>query len=549
MNQLFEEYNTYKELISMKEKLNKELLKLSGTRDETSIKQINTIAKELSQVNEKIAQYNIDSLTKISSYFSCKDSFDKVCKDIKAIEELSKESTKEKEIIPSAEGRNKKIDKELSEEYKSLVEYKKKLQSNFSKYYNDIKNITTVVNNTQTKEKISPVQAQVEYVLPKIKGYEDLTIDEKIKETKDRLERIFATSLLPNQGKKIIVTYNGDKKTIPRKYQGYFNETMKELRLLERNKTNNLTSPSQTNEQQLAAKPVIQHTVDQQVLSSSVTSSPQPAAKPIIQYTVNPKTLSSGITSSPQPLTGAVGNENIYQDIFNYKKYTPKEFASSEDQKLFEELFKKCPEEKKEEIYDKLFSKEAIARRNQLVNSLTKQIELEPTFRQTVTIAKSYITTVSKKLVDKVKSIGLNIKNKSEKIKEQASDIKYEVINRTIRFKENTCQKVNETKNKICDISKENARNLQFAFAEIKEEMQKRQEKRKYTKDDLFEIIAKLQEENRLKEREINLYKAKIKVLKQNSRGGYVATSIITIIGILILSGTIFTIIGRLLNH
>ena len=79
--------------------------------------------------------------------------------------------------------------------------------------------------------------------------------------------------------------------------------------------------------------------------------------------------------------------------------------------------------------------------------------------------------------------------------------------------------------------------------------MQKRQEKRKYTKDDLFEIIANLQEENRLKKREINLYKAKIKELEQNSRGGYVATSITTIIGILILSGTIFTIIGRLLNH
>lgn len=506
MNQLFEEYNTYKELISMKEKLNKELLKLSGTRDETSIKQINTIAKELSQVNEKIAQYNIDSLTKISSYFSCKDSFDKVCKDIKAIEELSKESTKEKEIIPSAEGRNKKIDKELSEEYKSLVEYKKKLQSNFSKYYNDIKNITTVVNNTQTKEKISPVQAQVEYVLPKIKGYEDLTIDEKIKETKDRLERIFATSLLPNQGKKIIVTYNGDKKTIPRKYQGYFNETMKELRLLEGNKANNLTSQSQANEPQLVVEPLI--SLD-------------------IPYTVDKKTLSSGVTS---PVSS-------------------KEFTSEEDQKLFEDLFHNCPEEKKEEIYDKLFSKEAIARRNQLVSSLTKQIELEPTFRQTVTIAKSYITTVSKKLVDKVKSIGLNIKNKSEKIKEQASDIKYEVINRAIRFKENTCQKVNETKSKICDISKENARNLQFAFSEIRKEMQEHKEKRKYSKDDLLEIIKKLQKENMDKEREINLYNAKIKVLKQNSRGGYVATSIITIIGILILSGTIFTIIGRLLNH
>lgn len=506
MNQLFEEYNTYKELISMKEKLNKELLKLSGTRDETSIKQINTIAKELSQVNEKIAQYNIDSLTKISSYFSCKDSFDKVCKDIKAIEELSKESTKEKEIIPSAEGRNKKIDKELSEEYKSLVEYKKKLQSTFSKYYNDIKDITTVVNNTQTKEKLPPVQAQVEYVLPKIKGYEDLTIDEKIKETKDRLERIFATSLLPNQGKKIIVTYNGDKKTIPRKYQGYFNETMKELRLLEGNKANNLTSQSQANEPQLVVEPLI--SLD-------------------IPYTVDKKTLSSGVTS---PVSS-------------------KEFTSEEDQKLFEDLFHNCPEEKKEEIYDKLFSKEAIARRNQLVSSLTKQIELEPTFRQTVTIAKSYITTVSKKLVDKVKSIGLNIKNKSEKIKEQASDIKYEVINRAIRFKENTCQKVNETKSKICDISKENARNLQFAFSEIRKEMQEHKEKRKYSKDDLLEIIKKLQKENMDKEREINLYEAKIKALKQNNRGGYVATSIITIIGILILSGTIFTIIGRLLNH
>ena len=128
MNQLFEEYNTYKELISIKGKLNKDLLTLSGKKDETSIKKMNTIAKELSQVNEKIAQYNIDSLTKISSYFSCKDSFDKVCKDIKAIEELSKESTKEKEIVSSAEGRSKRIDKELSKEYKSLVEYKKKLQ-------------------------------------------------------------------------------------------------------------------------------------------------------------------------------------------------------------------------------------------------------------------------------------------------------------------------------------------------------------------------------------------------------------------------------------
>ena len=37
---------------------------------------------------------------------------------------------------------------------------------------------------------------------------------------------------------------------------------MKELRLLERNKANNLTSPSQTNEPQLVAKPIIQYTVN-----------------------------------------------------------------------------------------------------------------------------------------------------------------------------------------------------------------------------------------------------------------------------------------------
>lgn len=528
MNQLFEEYNTYKELISIKGKLNKDLLSLSGKKDETSIKQMNTIAKELSQVNEKIAQYNIDSLTKISSYFSCKDSFDKVCKDIKAIEELSKESNKEKEIISSAEGRRKKIDKELSKEYKALVEYKKKLQSTFSKYYNDIKDITTVVNKSQNKEILPSHQEQIEYVLPKIKGYEDLTTEEKIKETKDRLERIFATSLLPNQGKKIIVTYNGNKKTIPRKYQGYFNETMKELRLLEGTKTNNLTSQSQANEPQLVVEPLI--SLD-------------------IPYTVDKKTLSSGITSPVPSLKGTMGNEKMYQDIFNYKKYTPKEFTSEEDKALFEDLFHNCPEDKKEEIYDKLFSKEAIARRNELISSLTKQIELEPTFRQTVNVTKSYITSVSKKLVSKIKGIGLGIKNKTEKVKEQANSIKYEVISRSVKLKENTCQKVNEAKSKICDISKENVRNLQFTFAEIRKEMQEHKEKRKYSKDDLLEIIEKLQEENRLKEREIKLYKAKIKTLEQNSRGGYVATSIITIIGILILSGTIFTIIGKLLNH
>ena len=124
-------------------------------------------------------------------------------------------------------------------------------------------------------------------------------------------------------------------------------------------------------------------------------------------------------------------------------------------------------------------------------------------------------------------------------------ELKYEIINKTVNLKENTCQKISEGKSKICDISKENLKNIQYVFDDIKREMEERKNKRKFSKDELFEIIEKLLEENANKDREIGIYKAKIRKLEENSRG-YIATGILTIIGVIALATVIFIIVSNI---
>ena len=74
--------------------------------------------------------------------------------------------------------------------------------------------------------------------------------------------------------------------------------------------------------------------------------------------------------------------------------------------------------------------------------------------------------------------------------------------------------------------------------------MEERKNKRKFSKDELFEIIEKLLEENANKDREIGIYKAKIRKLEENSRG-YIATGILTIIGVIALATVIFIIVSN----
>ena len=128
---LAEEYNNYLELISTKEKLNTELLNLSGKKDPDSVKKINDLGAKLGDINNELSKYDNNLLDKVDAYFKEKKEFDRICKEIKAIEDLSKKSIGQKEVVNSAEGRKKKIDKELSYEYTLLAEHKRKLRTTF----------------------------------------------------------------------------------------------------------------------------------------------------------------------------------------------------------------------------------------------------------------------------------------------------------------------------------------------------------------------------------------------------------------------------------
>ena len=102
---LAEEYNNYLELISTKEKLNTELLNLSGKKDPDSVKKINDLGAKLGDINNELSKYDNNLLDKVDAYFKEKKEFDRICKEIKAIEDLSKKSIGQKEVVNSAEGR------------------------------------------------------------------------------------------------------------------------------------------------------------------------------------------------------------------------------------------------------------------------------------------------------------------------------------------------------------------------------------------------------------------------------------------------------------
>lgn len=493
---LLEEYTIYEELISNQKRLSEELLTFSGKTDEESIKRINEIASSLGEVKNKLSNYDLNVVNKFQNYYRIQSAFNTICDDIKAVERLSKKSKGKKLQMHSAEGRKRMIDAELVEDYKALISQKNKIRTSVKKGHTSLIGVTTMMTNNPSIEmsKEESKNEEMTYVLPKIIGYDDLSVEDKIKETKERLQRIFKTSSLPNQGKKIMVTYEGKKYSIPRKYQGIYKETLKELGLLNAKKTRESSE-----------------------LKDIKINDLLPKAK--------------GYTEEMMKSTRV--------------------FQREEDERIFNELFKNCPPKKQDEIYEMLFSKEAIDRKNELLDNLTKQIELEPTLKQRITSGKAFVTKIGKQAKEKLVKIGQKLKEKLDKttssIKENINETKYEIVNKTINFQKNTCQKVSSKKTEICNIAKKDLLAIQIKFHEIKEKMELNREKRKYSKDELFEMIKQLQEENKAKEQEIAKYKSRIKTL-EGSRG-YAAISTLTILGFILLAITIFTIVGKIVNH
>lgn len=511
---LLEEYTIYEELISNQKRLSEELLTFSGKTDEESIKRINEIASSLGEVKNKLSNYDLNVVNKFQNYYRIQRAFNTICDDIKAVERLSKKSKGKKLQMHSAEGRKRMIDAELAEDYKALISQKNKIRTSVKKGHTSLIGVTTMMTNNPSIEmsKEESKNEEMTYVLPKIIGYDDLSVEDKIKETKERLQRIFKTSSLPNQGKKIIVTYESKKYSIPRKYQGIYKETIKELGLLQ-SKITKIEEPK--------------------------IEAPKEELKEVHIHDILPK-------------ASAYGDNIKIEEVNIIKPNKPQRiFQREEDERIFNELFKDCPPKKQEEIYKMLFSKEAIARKNELIGNLTKQIELEPTLKQHITSGKAVVTKVGKQVKEKLVKIGQKLKEKLDKttssIKENINETKYEIVNKTINFQKDTCQKVSSKKTEICNIAKKDLLTIQIKFHEIKEKMELNREKRKYSKDELFEMIKQLQEENKAKEQEIAKYKSRIKTL-EGSRG-YAAISTLTILGFILLAITIFTIVGKIVNH
>lgn len=530
MDKLFEEYNRYEEIIQSKKEKEEELLRLSGDTKEETIKRINEISSSLGKLKEEEDTYNKENIEKIGRYFKMQNDFNRICKDIRAIESLSKKSQKEKIEVYSAEGRKRKIDKSLVEDYQTLVREKNKLRPLIKREYENIKTIKALKTYTTPKEEIIESK-EIEFVLPKIETYDDLSIEDKIKETKKRIERIFNLSTLPNQGKKIIVAYEGKKRPLARKYQGYYKETIKELGLLQRelgllqNKAQKQQSPKEMPEEE-----------EKEIAKS-----------PLVEISKLEKKEETPIQK------------------------TNRWFSSEEDERIFSELFKDCPPVKQDKIYAMLFSKEAIERKNALLESLNKRIEKEPSFTQQVRVAKAKVLSIGKNIKDKLSMIGTKIKDKAAKVSEglksgvevlkekqektkasataKVGDLQYEIVSRTINLKSNTCQKVSGIKTKITSISKKDLLTLQKKFNKIREKLESNKVKRKFSKDELIEAIEMLNKENEKLQEQSKALNEKVRVLSQNSRSGYVATTVITIVGFLLVSSLIFTIVGKIVNH
>lgn len=510
MDKLFEEYNRYVEIIQSKKDKEEELLKLSGNKTANAIQRINEISSSLGKLKEEIDTYNKDNVEKIGKYFKMQNDFNKICKDIRLIESLSKKSQGEKVETHSAEGRKRKIDKSLLEDYQTLVREKNNLRPNIKNEYENIKTIKALRTYSTIEEEIIE-NKETNYVLPKIDTYDDLSIEDKIKQTKDRIERIFNLSTLPNQGKKIIVTYEGKKRPLARKYQGYYKETIKELGLLQSK---------------------LQKETQKEITNS-----------PLVEI------------SKLQQKENAIPK-------------TDRWFSSEQDERIFSELFKDCPVSKQDKIYTMLFSKYAVERKNALLESLNKHIEKEPTFTQQVKVASSKVLTIGKNLKDKLSMIGTKVKDKTVKVSEniksevevfkektksaaanKAKDLEYQIINRTVNLKSNTCQRVSGFKTQITSISKKDLLILQIKFNKLREKLEANKAKRQFSKDELFELVEILRKENEELKQQNKTLSEKVRVLSQNTRSGYVATTVVTIVGFLLLAALIFTIVGKIVNH
>ena len=272
INILEEEYNNYIRLSNEKNNLEASLRNLSGHNDEDSIRRINDISKRLGVINNELSLYNLDVLSNVQNYSNLRNRFNELSRDIKAIEELSKEGKRPNKrvefvTLSSAEGRNKQIDKELASDYIKLSEEKRKIKNELNRIqnilsrYHSLKNKNPNIENKDVIDKKTvPVteekseKEKIREALSNIQRDNNLTLEEKKKLVEEQLNKILEISNLSNQGKKNLVTYAGKKYSIPEDLMGIYRFTYMRLRnidkIIEESNIidNNITVPVETND-------------------------------------------------------------------------------------------------------------------------------------------------------------------------------------------------------------------------------------------------------------------------------------------------------------
>ena len=570
MKNLLDELNEYQVLTSNKDKLNTELLSLSGKNDRESINRINEIGTNLNQINKSLQGYDKEKLDKATKYYETKKEFDRLVGEIQTIEKLSDKSSGEKTEILSSDGRKKYIDNSLLEEYNRLAKEKSELGRKFNSEYKELEGIITLVDDVPTEEEEQVETTNRDYELP-IKSYEDLTPEEKQKELEDRLQRIFNSSKLPNQGKKKIVTYNGNKYTIPKAYKGRFNETVGELNTIKKGMTPKEPEKAETISKPLTPKETFEAKLDEIYAEPTRTAptKPSPAASPLEEE--NPY-IYGHYDPKPKPLTLP---DLISMCEKNKIKLHPvpttfRRKHKVDMKKAFTCIKKKMSLENFKKLLPKVWNIDKqveLAFANMNSRLLDKKIVIkEGTVKfaenviQKYNTAKTHVTNIPKRTKEYIKNKYKDFKNYFREKKEISrlrkeenysrkeamemvygekvdKHLDYRIVNRTAKFKENTCQRINTAKGKIVGTTKAVIDAIKKPFDYLRENM-----KNDIKRQELQAKIEEVRIANRQKE-------AALKRIKVNSNAGYVGTVALTIISVFALAAIIFMGIGSIINR
>ena len=505
MDNLYEEYQNYNKLIETKKNLNDELLSLSGINDEQSISRINEIGGIISGINDELKLYNEENVKRVQEYFKGLEDVKRVTDEIQTIEKLSKKSKGDKIETLSSEGRKKYIDKQLVEEYNQLAKIKKELRQKNLQSYRSLKDMASII--IAKKEEVKEEVKESPLVKKEKVEEKEISLEDRLKECYERLDRIFKSTNLPNQGKKEIVTYKGVKHSIPSKYIGRYRETTREISHL----LNLIKAKDIPKEPSVEDIPKEEASIEdiQDIKQDNLVEYMNDNRITLIPL-VNVSFSDTNRASLNNAFTGVRNKKNtksfkeILSNIYNIDKEIQLGFLEAKGDALDDFI----------EVRDEF-------------------IRLKEGVTQKINASKNYIGSVSKKAIkpfkDKIDIIAKRkenggLKSSMEKVygDEKEKHLDYRIVNRVANFKKDTCIRIDETKGKIADVNRSFIRGLKAPFDKMRETLQNDAKR-----NELKAMIEEVKIENRRKAAYI-----RSKTIESN---GYILSTLLISSGIILL--------------